>query len=327
MIQTENLSKKFNNFLAVDRINLEVNSGEVLALLGPNGAGKTTTMRMLTSVLRPSSGWARVAGFDVVSQAEQVRASVGILTEQHGLYGRMSAEEYLDFFGEVYRMPTDARHKRTQELLEQYGLGSDAKRKIGEYSKGMRQKLALARSLYHNPPVLLLDEPTSAMDPESARLVRDAIHELRSANRSIIICTHNLAEAEELAGKIAIIHLGKIIISGDVQEIKLKLLGAPQFEVQLGMDKFDLKDSLPPDATLIAQGEGWFQFQSDTPIETNPLVIEALVKRNIPVIGLSEVSRSLEKVYLQAITAAQGNENGMLKGDALPGDGDIQNAG
>jgi ABC-2 type transport system ATP-binding protein len=299
----------------------------VLALLGPNGAGKTTTMRMLTSVLRPSSGWARVAGYDVVSQAEGVRASVGILTELHGLYGRMSAEEYLDFFGQIYRMPVDARRKRTKELLEQYGLGGEARRKIGEFSKGMRQKLALARTLYHDPPVLLMDEPTSAMDPESARLVRDAIHGLRSANRAIIICTHNLAEAEELAGKIAIIHMGKIIIAGDVQEIKLKLLGAAQFEVRLGVGSYNLKDSLPNDATLIAQGEGWFQFQTDNPIETNPLVIQALVDNKIPVVGLSEVSRSLEKVYLQAISAAQGNGNTMEISTAMPAVGEIQNAG
>ncbi len=120
MIQTENLSKKFNDFLAVDQVNLDVKSGEVLALLGPNGAGKTTTLRMLTSVLRPSGGWARVAGYDVVTQAAEVRASVGILTEQHGLYGRMNAVEYLDFFGQIYRMEASIRRKRTDELLEQY---------------------------------------------------------------------------------------------------------------------------------------------------------------------------------------------------------------
>ena len=119
-------------------------------------------------------------------------------------------------------MPPPARRKRTDELLEQFGLWDDRKRRIGEYSKGMRQKLALARALYHNPPVLLMDEPTSAMDPESARLVRDAIHGLRSANRAIIICTHNLAEAEELADKIAIIHHGRIIISGEVEELKTR---------------------------------------------------------------------------------------------------------
>jgi ABC-2 type transport system ATP-binding protein len=305
MIQTENLSKYFNDFLAVDRVNLDVKAGEVLALLGPNGAGKTTTMRMLTSVLCPSSGSARVAGFDVVTQSTEVRSSVGILTEHQGLYGRMTAVEYLDFFGQVYRMRADVRQKRTNELLEQFGLGGDAKRKIGEYSKGMRQKLALARALYHNPPVLLLDEPTSAMDPESSRLVRNAIHGLRSANRTIIICTHNLAEAEELAGKIAIIHLGRIISSGETTELKTRLLGAPQFEVRIGFHSLDLKNILPDEVTLLGQGEGWFQYQTETPNKTNPMVIQALVNKNIPVVGLTEISRSLERVYLQAISLNQ----------------------
>jgi ABC-2 type transport system ATP-binding protein len=307
MIQTENLSRQFNDFLAVDQVSLEVNSGEVLALLGPNGAGKTTTMRMLTSVIRPTSGWARVAGFDILTQPEGVRSSVGMLTEQHGLYGRMSAVEYLDFFGQIYHMQPDIRRKRTTELLEQFGLWDDRKRKIGEYSKGMRQKLALARALYHNPPVLLMDEPTSAMDPESARLVRDAIHGLRSANRAIIICTHNLAEAEELAGKIAIINHGKIIITGGVEQLKTQLLGAQQFEVRLGVNSFNLDQALPNGALVTNQGEDWFQFQTETPLEINPLVIQGLVNNHIPVVGLSEVSRSLEKVYLQAISTDGGD--------------------
>ena len=305
MIQTENLSKKFNEFLAVDQVTLEVKSGEVLALLGPNGAGKTTTLRMLTSVLRPTMGWARVAGYDVVSQAAEVRASVGILTEQHGLYGRMNAVEYLDFFGQIYQMTTVTRRKRTDELLEQYGLADERKRKIGEYSKGMRQKLALARALFHSPPVLLLDEPTSAMDPESARLVRDAIHGLRSANRAIIICTHNLAEAEELADKIAIIQRGRIIITGQVEELKTRLLGAPQFEVCLGANIEGLKVTLPDTAVLTGKGLDWIRYQTAQPIQANPLVIQYLVSENIPVVGLSEIPRSLEKVYLQAINTVE----------------------
>jgi ABC-2 type transport system ATP-binding protein len=305
MIQTENLCKSFNDFLAVDQVNLQVNSGEVLALLGPNGAGKTTTLRMLTSVLRPTSGWARVAGYDSVTQSQSVRSSVGILTEQHGLYGRMSAEEYLDFFGQVYRMQIDKRRKRVDELLGQYGLEGERKRKIGEYSKGMRQKLALARALLHDPPVLLMDEPTSAMDPESARLVRDAIHDLRSANRAIIICTHNLAEAEELAGKIAIIHRGRIIITGDVEQLKHSLLGAPQFEVRLGTSFNGLAEALPGELILIDRGPDWFRYQTDKPAETNPLVIQSLVSASIPVVGLAEVPRSLESVYLHAIGTAE----------------------
>lgn len=301
MIQTENLSKKFDDFLAVNQVSLNVESGEVLALLGPNGAGKTTTLRMLTSVLRPTTGWAHVAGYDVVTQAARVRASVGVLTEQHGLYGRMSAVEYLDFFGQIYHMPSGIRRKRTDELLEMFGLGGEQKRKIGEYSKGMRQKLALARALFHNPPVLLMDEPTSAMDPESARLVRDAIHGLRSANRAIIICTHNLAEAEELADKIAIIQRGRIIISGQVEELKTRLLGAPQFEVRMGTTNNHIDVDIPQAFTLTGQGSGWFRYQADHPEQSNPLVIQYLVSKNVPVIGLFEVPRSLEKVYLQAI--------------------------
>lgn len=307
MIQTEDLSKRFNDFLAVDRVSLQVSSGEVLALLGPNGAGKTTTLRMLTSVLQPSLGWARVAGYDVVRQAAQVRASVGILTEQHGLYGRMTALEYLDFFGQIYHMPVDLRRKRTNELLDQFGLGDERKRRIGEYSKGMRQKLALARALYHDPPVLLMDEPTSAMDPESARLVRDAIQGLRSAKRAIIVCTHNLPEAEELADKIAIIRRGRIIISGSVGELKNRLLGAAQFEIRLGVNLNGLHFQLPDVARLTEQGEDWIRYQVDDPRRINPQVVQSLVSQDLPVVGLYEVQRSLEKVYLQAISEDTSN--------------------
>jgi ABC-2 type transport system ATP-binding protein len=327
MIQTKNLSKKFNEFLAVNQVSLDVKSGEVLALLGPNGAGKTTTLRMLTSVLRPTMGWARVAGYDVVTQAAEVRASVGILTEQHGLYGRMTAVEYLDFFGQIYHMTTVNRRKRTDELLEQYGLGGERKRKIGEYSKGMRQKLALARALFHNPPVLLLDEPTSAMDPESARLVRDAIHGLRSAKRAIIICTHNLAEAEELADKIAIIQRGRIIITGQVEELKTRLLGAPEFEVHLGGNLDGLNIALPEEAVLTGQGPDWLRYQTVHPIQTNPLVIQDLVSKNIPVVGLSEVPRSLERVYLQAINAVEDKDQMLEMVEHTSSRDEIQNVG
>ena len=320
MIQTEDLSKRFGDFLAVDRVFLQVKAGEVLALLGPNGAGKTTTLRMLTSVLRPSLGWARVAGYDVVTHAAQVRAAVGILTEQHGLYGRMSADEYLDFFGNVYRMNPDVLRKRRNELLEQYGLVADRHRRIGEYSKGMRQKLALARALLHDPPVLLMDEPTSAMDPESARLVRDAIHGLSSAQRAIIVCTHNLAEAEELADKIAIIHQGRIIISGQVDELKTRLLGAPQFEVRLGTIFEGLKIDLPTGATLTGRGADWLRYQTADPTQVNPLVIQSMVEHNLPVVGLAEVPRSLEKVYLHAINAVDGDKHsGERQVEASPG--------
>lgn len=303
MIETQDLTKQFDAFTAVEGVNLSIGAGEVLALLGPNGAGKTTTVRMLTSVLRPTRGWARVAGFDVVQHAAEVRASVGVLTEMHGLYGRMPADDYLDFFGQIYNLDRQTRQARINKLLDNFGLLADRKRRIGEYSKGMRQKLALARALLHDPPVLLLDEPTSAMDPESARLVRDAIRELRSSDRAVIICTHNLAEAEELSDQIAIIQKGKIIARGSPDDLKLRLLGPAEFEVRFGGILNGTQLELPSGADLTGRGEDWIRYQCIDPAQVNPLLLRRLLDLGLPVIGLQEVARSLEQVYLQAINS------------------------
>lgn len=302
MIVTEDLSKAFDDFLAVDGVSIKVHAGEVLALLGPNGAGKTTTVRMLTSILKPTSGWARVAGFDVVSEAEKVRAAVGILTEQHGLYARMPADEYLDFFGQLYGIHPSTRQKRVDELLERFGLVKVRHQRIGEYSKGMRQKLALARALLHDPPVLLMDEPTSAMDPESARLVRDSIRDLRSADRAIVICTHNLAEAEELADQIAIIRLGRIIVQGSPTALKQNLLGPAEYEIQLGAALNGREPHFPDGVTITARGADWLRYQANQPKQTNPKLLRLLLDQNIPVVSLREIPGSLEQVYLRAIS-------------------------
>lgn len=314
MIKTENLSKSFEDFLAVDRINLNVQPGEVLAILGPNGAGKTTTVRMLTSVLKPTGGRAEVAGYDVVTHPEQVRASVGVLTEHHGLYSRMFSEEYLDFFGQIYQVSAAERKQRIQELLEHFNLASAADKRIGEYSKGMRQKLALARSLLHRPPVLLLDEPTSAMDPESARLVRSAILDLRSEERSVIICTHNLIEAEELADRIAIIRHGRIIADGSPNDLKERFLGPPTYEVRLVHGLNGNKPSMPDGVDLIETGDDWFRFYSDNPIQMNPRVLNKLVENEYSVLSLQEVTRSLEEVYMQVVLK-DANEDGEVESD------------
>jgi ABC-2 type transport system ATP-binding protein len=303
MIETFQLTKNFNEFVAVDGVTLKVKAGQVLALLGPNGAGKTTTVRMLTSILRPTRGWAKIAGYDVVNDAEKVRAVVGVLTENHGLYGRMRAGEYLDFFGQLYGMKPVRRRERIAALLEQFGLTNHRNRRIGEFSKGMRQKLALARALLHSPPVLLLDEPTSAMDPESARLVRDAIQELRSGERAVIICTHNLVEAEELADQIAIIRRGKIIALGSSQALKQKLLGPGEFEAQLAAPFRKLPVGLTEAIEIREQGETWFRYRSAQPERDNPLVLKILLQANMPVISLRPAPRSLEQVYLRAVTA------------------------
>ena len=301
MIQTEDLSKQFGDFWAVDGVTLDVQPGQVLALLGQNGAGKTTTVRMMTSVLSPTRGWARIAGYDVVQSPEQVRASVGVLTEQHGLYLRMTGAEYLDFFGKIYRLDAATRQKRSQAWMGYFGLAEVAKQPIGQYSKGMRQKLALARTLLHGPPVLLLDEPTSAMDPESAQLVRKAIASLRSKQRAIIICTHNLVEAEMLADKIAIIYRGRVLTSGTVDELKRSLLGPAEYELRVRGEWPRETLNLPAGVTPLEAGESGLRFRVEDPQMANPVLLKGLMKRGVEVVALQELPRTLEQVYLAAM--------------------------
>ncbi|MEZ0397016.1 MAG: ABC transporter ATP-binding protein [Anaerolineales bacterium] len=308
MIHTEDLSKQFGDFWAVEGVSLEVWPGQVLALLGQNGAGKTTTVRMLTSVLRPTRGTARVGGYDVVAQPERVRAAVGVLTEQHGLYLRMSGLEYLEYFGRIYHLTDAHRRQRCDELLEYFGLAEVARQPIGQYSKGMRQKLAIARALIHSPPVLLLDEPTSAMDPESAHLVRQSIAGLRAENRTIIICTHNLIEAEMLADHIAIIYRGRIVVKGTADSLKRDLLGPPEYEARLRRPRSEGALDLPAGVALVAESDGRLRFRVDEPLVSNPLLLRRLLDSGLDVISFQEVPRSLEQVYLAAMQQVRRDE-------------------
>ena len=301
MISAEGLVKRFDHFTAVDRVTLAIAQGEVLALLGPNGAGKTTTVRMLAGILRPNEGRAIVAGFDTCQDPIAVRRRVGLLTEQPGLYLRMRGREYLDFFGSVFGLDPSTRTQRGQQLLEQLAMPEAWERRIGTFSKGMRQKMALARALLHEPPVLLLDEPTSAMDPHSAKLVRDAILSLRSAQRTILVCSHNLVEAEILADRIAIIRRGQIVALGTAAELKQRLLGAPVMELRLK----DSGDGALPIVSRFARptewGAGWLRYETADPETVNPLLLSALTENGLPVVTLSEMPRSLEAVYLQVV--------------------------
>lgn len=305
MIEAEGLTKSFDTFLAVDQVNLQVPAGKVLVLLGPNGAGKTTTVRMLTSILRPSQGWAKVAGFDVVEEADRVRGAVGVLTEHHGLYVRMNAVEYLDFFGRLYRLPADLIKQRSNELLEKFGLTDARKKRLGEYSKGMRQKLALVRALLHDPRVLLLDEPTSAMDPESARMVREAIKGMRSAERTILLCTHNLSEAEELADQLAIIQKGRIIFSGGVEDLKDAQFGLAEYEVAFA-EPGSWIGQLPTGVELIGTEDHRMRFRVSNPRQNNAKLLQVLLSHECNVITFQQVPRSLEEAYVKTLHQNEG---------------------
>jgi ABC-2 type transport system ATP-binding protein len=301
VIRTEGLTKQFGDFVAVDRVTLTVPEGEVLALLGPNGAGKTTTVRMLASILKPTSGWATIAGYDIVREARTVRRIVGLLTEFPGLYLRMQAPEYLDFFGQLQGLSSQQRQQRSEELLVRFKMWEARDLRLGEYSKGMRQKLALIRAMLHDPQVLFLDEPTSAMDPHSAKLVRDCILDLRREQRTIIVCTHNLAEAELLADRVAIIRRGQIVALGTLAELRARLLGDPVLELRLAQSLDGLLPLLTDLIDVEEQGETWLRYRTARPEVINPLLIQRLAQEGTEVITLSEVPRSLEDVYLKIV--------------------------
>jgi ABC-2 type transport system ATP-binding protein len=310
MIEAHELTKDFDGFRAVDHVSLDIPAGSVLAVLGPNGAGKTTTVRMLTSILAPTSGWARVCGFDVVAYPEQVRGQVGVLTEQHGLYERMKAVEYLDFFGRVYRLSADERKRRSLNLMERFGLTFALGKRLGEYSKGMKQKLALVRAMLHNPPVLLLDEPTSAMDPQSAKQVRDAIVELQRDERTFLITTHNLNEAQSLANQIAIIRHGRIIANGTFDELARKFVGDPVMELRVGGKLNGLAKDIGDMVRVEEAGIDWLRFRVAEPRVTNPALLRRISELGVDVVTLAPMSQSLEDIYLQVVKEDEENSNG-----------------
>ena len=222
LIQCESLTKKFREFTAVDHVSFEVGNGEVFGLLGPNGAGKTTTMRLLSTLLKPTSGTATVAGHDLLREPQKVRASIGVLPEDTGLYDRLTPREHLLYYGRLHRMPEDVLKKRGDELLDIMELKDRANTKVGDFSKGMKQKVALLRAFIHDPPVLLLDEPTAGLDVMSARSIQGFVERFRKEGKAIMISTHNMTEAQKLCDRLAIIDHAKIVAVGTVAELQKK---------------------------------------------------------------------------------------------------------
>jgi ABC-2 type transport system ATP-binding protein len=217
------LSRDFNGARAVDHLNFSVPSGEIFGFLGPNGAGKTTTIRLLLGLLEPTEGQAQVLGFDTRHQAGEIRSRTGALLEHSGLYEQLSAMENLEFYGRVYRIPASKRQSRIQELLTGIGLWDRRNEQVKRWSRGMKQKLALARTLLHYPPLILLDEPTAGLDVEAALEVRQQLsHLAMQQGVTIFLTTHNMAEAEKLCHQVAVIRRGRLVAVGNPDELRVR---------------------------------------------------------------------------------------------------------
>jgi ABC-2 type transport system ATP-binding protein len=226
VIDTDKLSKHYgqkNKVKAVDDLDLQVYEGETFGLLGPNGAGKTTTVRLLNCIIKPTSGTATVNGYDIITNETEVKRVTGLLAESPGLYNKLSAYEFLEFMGALYDVPIDILAKRIEDLLKLFGLNKRRDDLLEGYSRGMKQKILIAASLIHDPPILFFDEPTSMLDPRAALMVKDLIKKLAdTAGKTIFICSHILPVVEELCDRIGIINQGKLIALGTVNEIIAK---------------------------------------------------------------------------------------------------------
>jgi len=219
-IETKNLVKEFNGLIAVNNVSLKIKYGEIFALLGPNGAGKTTIINILSTLLKPTKGMAKVNGYDVIKEAYKVRESIGIVFQESILDDRLTARENLDIHGRLYHMEKEERKKRIEEVLKMVGLKHRADDIVKTFSGGMRRRLEIARGLMHNPKILFLDEPTLGLDPQTRRHIWEYIEKLREEGITVLLTTHYMEEADYLADRIAIIDKGKIVVEGSPAELK-----------------------------------------------------------------------------------------------------------
>ena len=319
MIVVDALAKRFGTLTAVHDLSFTVGDGEIFGLLGPNGAGKTTTVRMLSGLVEPTAGGATVNGLDLATRTEEIRAQTGILTELPGLHDRLTARQNLAYYARLYGLRGRAQHEAVARHLDLVGMSEHADRRVAGFSKGMRQKIAVARALLHDPQVIYLDEPTSGLDPSAARQVREIVAALRDAGRSIVICTHNLDEAERLCDRIGIMR-GTLLSVGTPATLR-RLGRRATTRVELvgprGPESFlETVARLPFVAAARVEGRTLLVEVTD-PRGDNPEVVRALVTDGARILSVREEAASLEEVYLGMVGANASVDGGIEPGEAV----------
>jgi ABC-2 type transport system ATP-binding protein len=294
------LTRRFGERTAVDDLSFTIPSATVFGFLGPNGAGKTTTIRMLAALIAPTAGSAQVLGYDVVREAREVRARVGVLTETPSLYDRLSPLENLIFFGRLYGLSAAAARSQAERYLRLFELWPRRDDPVGAFSKGMRQKTALARALLHDPELMFLDEPTAGLDPEAAFALREFIGGLRSQGRTVFLTTHNLAEADSLCDVIAVFR-GRLLRLSAAQELRRSLYGeALRIELADDAAPFSAVVSAHPAVSSVQVDGSRLTLQLER-VAVTPQLVQALVAAGAPILAVEPLVASLEQVYLDLI--------------------------
>jgi ABC-2 type transport system ATP-binding protein len=321
MIEAIGLGKRFRSLTAVHDLSFAVGDGEIFGLLGPNGAGKTTTVRMLSGLIAPSEGSARINGHELGGGSQRIRAMTGILTEAPGLHDKLTARQNLAYYGRLYGLRGSTLRRAVDRYLGVVGLPDVGDRRVGGFSKGMRQKVAIARALLHEPEVIYLDEPTSGLDPSAAKLVRDFVATLRDAGRSVVVCTHNLDEAERLCDRIGIMRGTLLQVDtpsglrrrNGTAAVRIELVGARRPESFL-----DLMVGLSFVEAARVDGPALLVEVRD-PRGDNPELVRVLVEAGARIVHVTEDAVSLEQVYLDLVgeTGARDGTAGLTRDKAV----------
>jgi ABC-2 type transport system ATP-binding protein len=300
-VETVGLTRAYGNLLALDSLNLTINTGDLFGFIGSNGAGKTTTLRILATFLAPSSGTAKILGHDVVQQADVVRHVIGYMPDFFGVYKDMEVTEYLDFFGACYKIPTAQREKTVADVLELVGLSEKRGAIIGALSRGMQQRLGLARVLIHDPKVLLLDEPASGLDPRARIEMMAILQELQRLGKTIIISSHILSELQTLCNRVAIIEKGRLIYSGPVQGVRNQAESGLVYWVTVAGDSAGAITLLneQPEVAKAETSDGQVKVIFKTHDADPSLLAEVLVRGGVKITGLWEDELGLEEVFLR----------------------------
>jgi ABC-2 type transport system ATP-binding protein len=303
MIEAMGLGRKYNGNVAVLDLNLKIDEGEVFGLLGPNGAGKTTTMRMLSCLIKQTEGTAFVNGFEINKEpdATRIREIVGLLPESPGLYESLSAYKNLDFYAQLYGVGKDQREKRIEELLRMLELWDRRDEPVATYSKGMKQKIAIARAFAHNPQVVFLDEPTAGLDPQAAFTVREFLSKLSEEGRTIFVNSHHLDEVEKLCDRIAVMNRSVLAVGAPRDLAKNYWGQTTKIELRELKEGFVGAIKALPFAANVRTEGSTILVDLDDPLSENPVIVEALIRQGAKIEYVSELRRTLEDVYLKLI--------------------------